>query len=213
MARLCINDYVTYNRTNQWCELLEAFPSELDDVDSEEVPYDDAPGAYGPDPNIMELSDYVGDVLTYRRVGAGHRDNRCYGTMAMYELVSNMRRAILGQLKRPWQLGFTQHYTIIMLLTFMGLYDETPTFNRHRLFRMSQLIPFAANLHFEVLACVDEEEADEEDPGYFVRVLLNERPIQIPGCPGDGPLCPWSKFYSVMQRNLSKCDFEEICSH
>ncbi|KAI9593908.1 histidine phosphatase superfamily, partial [Syncephalis fuscata] len=206
----CLFEYSVFNQENHWCSLLQSYRANFTEQLPADIPTVDTPGSYGEHPSILELYDFVTDTSFYTKSGWGRPDNACYAVRTISRVFHNMQSAIKGYSRKMMEFGFTFDNTLLLMLTFMGFYKEAPTFNRNRIFRMSKLLPFGSNLQFEVFEC-DKKEDDIKRKDHFVRILLNEQPIELPECVGDGPLCPWEQFKALIQPKLSKCDFDEAC--
>ncbi|KAI9592570.1 histidine phosphatase superfamily [Syncephalis fuscata] len=196
MGELCAFDYIKEDRRDHWCELAT-------DASNEQFPVKN--------PSPLEYYDFITDRKHYHRCGALHPINKRVSCKLFTQIVNEMQQAIYGNLPLRWRLRFGHGNTILLLLTHLNLYTEPPTFDQNRGFRTSHISPFAANIHFELLKCTGDNDSDNDGQDYFVRMLHNEHPIQIPGCPEDSILCPWKEFYKVAQMRIGHCDMNEIC--
>ncbi|KAI9592632.1 histidine phosphatase superfamily [Syncephalis fuscata] len=208
LGELCAFDYIKENRQDHWCQLLLSKENRLlgelaTDASDKQFPVKD--------PSPLEYYDFITDIEYYHRCGALHSNNKRISCGLFTQMINEMQQAIHGHLPLRWRLRFGHGETILLLLNHLNLYTETPTFDQHRAFRTSRISPFAANIHFELLKCTSGNNNDKDAQGYFVRMLHNERPVQIPGCPADNILCPWKQFYKVAQMRIGHCDMNEIC--
>lgn len=85
-----------------------------------------------------------------------------------------------------------------------------------RRFHTARLAHFAANLHIELLECTEEgEKKKEKEEGVaalYLRLLLNEQPITLPGCPQHPDyLCPLSHALSILTWRIGPCAFDKFC--
>ncbi|KAJ1915010.1 hypothetical protein H4219_004532 [Mycoemilia scoparia] len=123
---------------------------------------------------------------------------------------------------------------------FMG--DWTLDQIKNRVFRSSQVSPFAANFIFELykrehgfidVAATTKATSKPGAAGdgrrmtgqnkrspvdsYYVRVLANEVPVVIPGCIKEGnsdlSLCSWKTFVSIFEDVVNKCDLVKECNN
>ncbi|KAI9596564.1 histidine phosphatase superfamily [Syncephalis fuscata] len=196
LLHLCLWEYSRDKHDTKWCDLLKSYRGEISGELPDDIPSEDTPGSYGKHPNVFELYDFIMDSSFYATSGLGAPNNDCYARKAMSHLLHNMQLAMDGNLKKPWQLGFSFANNMLLMLTFMGLYTEKPTFNQNREFRTSKLIPFASNLRFELFKC-DRNDNDQKPSDHFIRILHNEHPIQLPG------------YY--IQRRVARCSFKKVC--
>ncbi|XP_067638914.1 multiple inositol polyphosphate phosphatase 1 [Eurosta solidaginis] len=104
---------------------------------------------------------------------------------------------------------FTHSGTLLKVLAHLGLYkDNEPLtyrdFKRERAWRTSVIDAFATNLAFVLYECDKEREP-------MVLTLHQERPIRLPGCPQNEDFCSLKTFKEEYTKNISNCDFEELC--
>jgi len=72
---------------------------------------------------------------------------------------------------------------------------------QNRKYRVSYMDPFASNVGFLLLDCVEE-------PMERIMLLHQERPVKLPKC--DREDCDWQKFKEIYADDID-CQFEEIC--
>jgi hypothetical protein len=105
--------------------------------------------------------------------------------------------------------------------------NMTQTEIMNRKFRMSELSPFAGNFHIKLHACHQPHSLTMQNGAtqsgfsvepaqeYFVRILMHEQPVAIPGCEtsNDALLCPWTQFNdNILKPITSKCNWAEMCA-
>ncbi|KAJ3253386.1 PHOsphatase [Boothiomyces macroporosus] len=96
--------------------------------------------------------------------------------------------------------------TIIPLITSLGLLRDSQLLTTQspnladRKFKTGLFAPMQANLVFEVYENND------------LRLVLNEAPIDIPGCTDSTGLCAFNKFLEIYH-NVVGCDFDSICEN
>ncbi|KAG0352558.1 PHOsphatase [Podila minutissima] len=129
---------------------------------------------------------------------------------------------------------FGHSETIMFVSSFLGLYHQqgipltanmTAEQFARREFRASTFAPFASNMVFEVFQPkkrtaglkrrVDAPSggsADAESKA-LVRMLVNEKPFQVPGC--AAMFCDWPTFKTVLETAGAgkNCDFDGCCAN
>ncbi|KAI9469327.1 histidine phosphatase superfamily [Zychaea mexicana] len=104
------------------------------------------------------------------------------------------------------KVGHTQ--TVLFLQTFLGvsqnkqmLYaNSSQSVIDQRVFRTSNIATMASNVEFQLLS---------KGENRFVRVLVSEIPVLVPGCKGE-EICPLQTFKEALSPKI-KCDFDEVC--
>lgn len=147
-----------------------------------------------------------------------HQQMTCSLTSTLFNNMNNKAAAAVFSNKKNYTdsslvppdsiLKFAHDSTLLPFLTSIGLYrDEfplaadTPIDQRsRRKWKISEIMPFASNIWFELFRCED---------GYKVRMLHNEREVVIPGCPDV--ICPLERMNQILKQNLN-CEFDKICS-
>ncbi|XP_059618260.1 multiple inositol polyphosphate phosphatase 1 [Phlebotomus argentipes] len=105
-------------------------------------------------------------------------------------------------------LYFTHSGTLLKYLAFLGLYrDQKPlvhtSFGGEHSWRPSKIDAFASNLLFVTFSC---------PTGAKVLSMHQERPVTIPGCPDDTPLCDYAVFAEAFRERVESCDFDKMCT-
>ncbi|TPX68218.1 hypothetical protein SpCBS45565_g03276 [Spizellomyces sp. 'palustris'] len=122
----------------------------------------------------------------------------------MDKIVSNAPDAPKGVFK------FAHAETIAPIITTLGLFRADPplsaTFTDEQILARQYngkiFSPFAGNVMFELSKC---------DKGYNVRVLSDERPVVVPGCPSEN--CPLDTFKEALKGKIG-CDFDaRVCKN
>ncbi|KAI9342092.1 histidine phosphatase superfamily [Zopfochytrium polystomum] len=122
-------------------------------------------------------------------------------------------------------LRFAHEESLMPLVTLFGLFDrQVLGFNASapvaavvaaaaaRSLHYARAVPFAANFLFELLACGGGGDYGAGAAAkWAVRVLLNEVPIVVPGCPAE--VCPLDAFKAVLGAAVG-CDFDgAVCGN
>ncbi|KAJ1948204.1 hypothetical protein FBU59_001702 [Linderina macrospora] len=183
--KLCGYDLALYDDANRWCSLVDhqmSFWLELrNDIRYSRV--------YGPDG--ADINKHIACSLV---------------TELFNEL--DMHRNITGSFR------FAHAETIMFLSTLMHLERSLGTTSQpitgnmgleaaqKRGFRTSSLVPFAANIIFELYQGSGNQ--------LLVRVLVNEQPIRLAQCHGSD-FCPLDKLRKALGSDVG-CRFEGVCS-
>ncbi|KAI9594200.1 histidine phosphatase superfamily [Syncephalis fuscata] len=193
MAMACGFEYAIENRADRWCKLL--LDSNTDPDSNAHTNIDLVQS------KALKLYDFLKDIKFYNKYGMAKKINTRISCVLLSQLVNEMQDVVQGNLSIRWRLRFGHAETIFLLLTLLGVSSEKPEFRQNRALRASRLIPFAANMHFELFKCTNQASA-ESDNEHFVRVLLNERPIEFPGCKGQMDFVHGSSFTRVLKHIL-----------
>lgn len=118
-------------------------------------------------------------------------------------------------------LNFAHAETLMVLNTLMGSNEDSEPLLANSSIATVQnpkwdtsvFSPMAGNKFFELWDCGDATDPTLRKDRFFVRMLQNEVPQAIPGCPGspDGLMCSLTEFEAKLQPHLG-CDFNSICS-
>ncbi|RUS18520.1 histidine phosphatase superfamily [Endogone sp. FLAS-F59071] len=117
-------------------------------------------------------------------------------------------------------LNFAHAETLMVLDTLMGsnedseplLANSSVATVQNPNWDTSVFLPMAGNKFFELWDCGDATDPTLQKDRFFVRMLQNEVPQAISGCPGspDGLMCSLTEFEAKLQPHLG-CDFNNIC--
>ncbi|KAJ3179552.1 hypothetical protein HDU85_004825 [Gaertneriomyces sp. JEL0708] len=149
----------------------------------------------------LEKVSYVADLRSWAKMGYGEL-NANLGCAVVTDVIDSMSSRNIMDVR----LGHSE--TVVALVRALGIYGEAGS--RPDLppadWRTSDIIPFLANVVFELYSSPVSSDT-------FVRVLHNERPVTVPGCPiRDDHLCNFANFQAVVkQRGMLDCKVEDIC--
>ncbi|KAF9214576.1 PHOsphatase [Podila verticillata] len=228
--QLCGFEISIYDEDQTWCRLLRPsmLSPSLKKVDDREHFLN------------LEILDDLDDFYTH---GPGVPFNRHLGCVFGTTLLDAMKLVLedkTGVQKRAdddddpelphhgvFKFGHSE--TIMFVSSFLGLYHQqgipltanmTAEQFARREFRASNFAPFASNMVFEVyqpkrrstLKRRGTSSSAVESKG-LVRMLVNERPFQIPGC--DTMFCEWATFKAVLEKAGAgkNCDFDGCCAN
>ena len=117
------------------------------------------------------------------------------------------------------QFAFGHAETLGPLYAILGLFNDSLPIradNREqqeeRLFRISKIMPFSANLVFVMYECVPEEFKDHEEvetADYYLQLFVNEKPHLIPGC--KEMHCPYNQVRERYSHYIDRCDIKQMC--
>ncbi|KAH3688891.1 hypothetical protein WICPIJ_000136 [Wickerhamomyces pijperi] len=111
-------------------------------------------------------------------------------------------------------LSFSHDGDIFFFTTALGLfdseYDLTPKYvDFQHPYRVSDMVPMGARLVHEKLECTNYATNATES---FVRVLLNDAVIPVPGCQdGPGFSCPLDGYKNVIDERIGNSSYIEAC--
>ncbi|KAG2223614.1 hypothetical protein INT45_009973 [Circinella minor] len=154
--------------------------------------------------DILE-SEYREDLSYYYKYSYGTSLNEQVACALAQDIVKHIEEK---DAQLVLKVGHTQ--TILFLQTFLGVHHEDPVLYANstqsvidnRVFRTSNIGTMASNVAFELLSNKKGEQ--------FVRVLVSEIPVALPGCDGK-EVCPLETFKEALASKL-KCNFDEICA-
>ncbi|KAI0348404.1 phosphoglycerate mutase-like protein [Trametopsis cervina] len=185
--------------------------------------------------------EYAGDLDFWYLGGPGNPVASALGTGYIQELVARLTQTPLTSfntstnstlngnnvtfpLDQPMQvyLDFTHDIVIssvAVAMNFTSFAEQGPLpvthVPRHVTYKAQNIVPFAANLVGQVLACPASH--NDPTPSSYIRWLLNDGVVPLTGikqCAGyknkDG-LCPLSSFVAGMQEILAESDWNYDC--
>ncbi|CAB4374726.1 unnamed protein product [Rhizophagus irregularis] len=184
--RACAFAIAFFGKTNTWCSLFNKN-------------------------EILEL-EYFNDLVDYYSFSYGSKLNEELGCSLISNIFKNIEEYSNGNSTLKADLKFAHAETLRFLATTLGLFkDQTPlTVDTlpekllNRKFKDSTQLYFSSNMYFEVYTCAERNERTTT----YIRTLLNEEPIIIPGC--DSKYCELSKFKELLGDKLN-CNFKKIC--
>ncbi|CDH59264.1 hypothetical protein RO3G_15126 [Lichtheimia corymbifera JMRC:FSU:9682] len=190
----CAFDVSLHQRTNTFCSLLT--------------------------PEEIENLYYCNDLRFYYVLGYGNRLKEGVVCDLMRDTVDN----IMNKQKRI--ITRSSHDTMLqgLAMLFELFKDPSPLEPdwsieqiKQRKFQGSKLTPFGANMVLQVLteknASSEEEEEDNNNntTQKWVRFLLHEHPMVLPGCQNE--LCPLDDFIAWIQKRMEKCpSYHDACA-
>ncbi|KAG0219136.1 histidine phosphatase superfamily [Mortierella sp. GBAus27b] len=233
--QLCGFEVSMYDDASTWCQMLIPAGSKGDD---DKKKPDQGPGSKAE--HLIKL-ETAADLEDYYGRGPGIPFNGELGCKLGTSLLQSMETALSkpsgsggdGQSLFRGQLKFGHSETLMFFSSFLGLYNQTGiplaagmTEEQYakREFRASVFSQFAANMAFEVYQPKNagsslarrhlERRAGATGTGEvqgLIRLLVNEKPVAIPGCGTGSLFCEWSKFKSYMIQRGAGCDFVTCC--
>lgn len=181
---LCSYEFAIKSENSPWCDLL--------------------------DESDAQVLEYKSDLKQYWKRGYGHDINRKSSCPLFHDIFNRLDKAAngyrFGEVKTATiQVGHGE--TLLPLLSLLDFFkDEKPltaenfSSQHNRMFRSSQIVPYAANLVFVLYECSD---------GFRVQLFLNEKPMTFPSMNHSAPL------YETVRKHYSKllhgCDFNKEC--
>ncbi|KAK0048451.1 multiple inositol polyphosphate phosphatase 1 [Biomphalaria pfeifferi] len=183
------------------------------------------------DENDLKILEYVGDLKHYYKNGYGF-DITCQQSCPMVSEIFLTMDEVLADIESmdseeateglsftKGQFFFGHAETLGPLYCALGLFNDSMplkanNYEQHgdRSFLTSKILPFSANLMFVLYECFSDEfqETDEVDEvEYYLKLFVNEKPHQIPGCPEL--FCPYRTVREKYSSLVDHCDFKQIC--
>ncbi|ORX81301.1 phosphoglycerate mutase-like protein [Basidiobolus meristosporus CBS 931.73] len=182
--KLCGFEASIHQRRSTWCDLLR-------------------------DDEILEL-ELLGDFESYYKYSYGSAMNSKMACALVTKLVTQVEDHLRGASSTRAYFKFGHAETLLFLSTLLNLRKDPaqwtisniPKLLQERDFRTSELTPFSANVFFEIYQCA-------QGGGTRVRLLVNERPTQIPGC--RELLCSWEEAKGLLKDSIG-CTMASFCS-
>ncbi|KAJ1733081.1 hypothetical protein LPJ61_001727 [Coemansia biformis] len=187
MYALCGYNMALYGKDTHWCTLLDRQTTEL-----------------------MELRNDIEYTRIYGRYGG--ELNRHVACSLATSVFQDIDSALRDPAAATSVFRFGHAETLLFLTTLLGadraLGAVDPPItggmgakdSKRRGFKSSVLIPFSSNWGLELYR-------DQHAQAYF-RLLLNERPVRLPGC--DDVLCPLPVLRGMLGADLG-CNYAELC--
>ncbi|RIA83421.1 histidine phosphatase superfamily [Glomus cerebriforme] len=184
--RACAFAIAFFSETKTWCSLLNKN-------------------------EILEL-EYFNDIIDYYSFSYGSKLNEKLGCSLISNIIKSVENYLNGDSILKADLKFAHSETLQFLATTLGLFKDQipltvetlPIQLMNRKFKTSGQFYFASNVYFEIFTCAERNERSTT----FIRTLVNEKSIIIPGC--DSENCEWDKFKELLGDKLN-CDFKKIC--
>ncbi|XP_056109030.1 multiple inositol polyphosphate phosphatase 1b [Rhinichthys klamathensis goyatoka] len=182
---LCSYEFAIKSENSPWCDLL--------------------------DESDAQVLEYKNDLKQYWKRGYGHDINRKSSCPLFHDIFKRLDKAAndykFGEVKETATIQVGHGETLLPLLSLLAFFkDEKPltaenfSSQHNRMFRSSQIVPYAANLVFVLYECSD---------GLRVQLFLNEKPMTFPSMNHSAPL------YETVRKHYSKllrgCDFNKEC--
>ncbi|CEJ59689.1 hypothetical protein PMG11_08301 [Penicillium brasilianum] len=158
--------------------------------------------------------EYARDIKHYYGSGPG---NPYAGAMGWLWLNATATLLKAGPEAGPMFLSFVHDGDISPLLAALDLFKDprnTPLPLTYppadRSWKTSTILPMGARITFERMTCPTEDDRDDE---VYVRINVNDRIVQLPGCVADpGHTCSLDSFLQYVNfRREEVGDFGEVC--
>lgn len=189
-------DLAVFNETSQWCSLLSQ--------------------------DMMEALGFLNDVQTFWKKAHGHRLNWEIATPLLRSMYTSMENRILGQSEIAGHFRFAHAETLMPLISMLKLthplkpliIDHTTSEQdaRTRTFQTSKYVPFAGNIVFILYTCNHERIADQPYGHYKIKIMLNERTVNLQGCTSIPGFCTFTEFQTIFSDYLFTWNFEAECA-
>ncbi|KAG2223617.1 hypothetical protein INT45_009976, partial [Circinella minor] len=163
-------------------------------------------------PEDISILEYRQDLEYYYMYSYGTGLNTKLACPLIQDVMRNMENAVQGKEDYTrMDIKVLRSESVFLTTTFLGLFKDEQKlrgdWNQQqidkRIFRSSNISPFGGNVVFQLLG--DKKDGQNK----YVRVLVSEKPVIIPGCPGK--ICPYQTFKNLYQEKL-QCSFEQLCN-
>ena len=156
------------------------------------------------------LYGYTRALRYYYRNGPGNPLSANMGSIyakGLYKLLTEPESSST----LPFYFSFAHDTQLNFFLAFLGIFDGKDNVLDYESFDVLHpwvhglLTPMGANIVFEKLACGDDGDA-------FIRLIINESVIPIPGCQtGPGLTCPIEQFTKFLSDRIEKYPYVDEC--
>ncbi|CDO55988.1 similar to Saccharomyces cerevisiae YBR092C PHO3 Constitutively expressed acid phosphatase similar to Pho5p [Geotrichum candidum] len=156
------------------------------------------------------LYGYTRALRYYYRNGPGNPLSANMGSIyakGLYKLLTEPESSST----LPFYFSFAHDTQLNFFLAFLGIFDGKDNVLDYESFDVLHpwvhglLTPMGANIVFEKLACGDDGDA-------FIRLIINESVIPIPGCQtGPGLTCPIEQFTKFLSDRMKEYPYVEVC--
>ncbi|CAG8441004.1 3149_t:CDS:2 [Dentiscutata heterogama] len=139
--------------------------------------------------SLLEKSDflqleYLLDLGDYYSYSYGYQLNSKLACRFFTSFVESVESYLTGRSQVKSTLKFAHAETIMFLATMLGLYEDNypltadtlPQQISSRKFRTSKLVPFTANVYFEIYNCSTRYDADPTFGTTLIQLMVNEKP-------------------------------------
>ncbi|CAI2184681.1 507_t:CDS:2, partial [Funneliformis geosporum] len=161
---------IEFNRTDTWCSLLS--------------------------PKDLLLLRYFWDIHYYYTLQYGHPFNKRMGCAYLTQLVAGVDDFLNGKSYMIADIKNSHSYTILSLFTSLGVWKEKYPltadlpYEKIKEVKLTEYasLPWSSTVYFEIYTCQKKE--------VLIRMVLNFKPMLIPGCGGE--YCKWEKFKEII---------------
>ncbi|XP_018308904.1 multiple inositol polyphosphate phosphatase 1-like [Mycetomoellerius zeteki] len=157
----------------------------------------------------MRVLEYEEDLFYYYNGGPGEEINSQLGCYLIRDMVDHFTKLEVNDDEPKGVFYFTHSQMMMLFLTAMRIVQNpialTATNFRdmdHRNWRISQLVPFAANFAAVFHRC------NSSDAPFKVVFYLNENPLIIEGC--ENEVCDWMQLKKKLDAIATNCSME-VC--
>jgi len=158
---------------------------------------------------LLDL-EYWEDLDDYYGKGYAYPINYEMTTPLMQDILYSMISVAQGETRQKANLRFAHSSTVVPLAAVFGLYKDGRDLKHNdsqelidsRTYRTSDISTMAANFVFVLYECQDND--------YLVKVLQNEKEMEVDGC--DGVYCPLRQFLETYEFYINS-EFDEICEN
>jgi len=157
----------------------------------------------------LEVMEYREDLEYYWVDGPGHEVNYLPSCVLIRDMFTNLANATMGVPEEKGIFYFTHSGTLLKLLAFLQTHQDEEHLTsqnfktmKNRLWRTSDIGPFASNISFLLKKC---------NNAFFVCLFINEKPVRLAGC--ESECCRWHQFVQLFRGKSEDCDFDAVCEN
>lgn len=156
--------------------------------------------------DALSVYEYEQDMKIYHRYGYGNPVNYEGMCTMVKDIMQAVRARITGQSQKKVLIRVGHSRTVVPLLARLGFFKGDQilragdmALHSNRRWKLNKVNPFSANIAFVISECSGQ---------HFLRIYLNEREIELPGCSSP---CPVAEMFRIMDSVSRNCDYREIC--
>nr|XP_027239477.1 multiple inositol polyphosphate phosphatase 1-like [Penaeus vannamei] len=158
-------------------------------------------------PDDLKILEYWEDLRVYSDQGPVYEITSKQACELGKEVMDLFGNRLKNNSAEPYLTQYIVNYeTLVTFITLMGIFSEQERLDENRIpdsrvWKTTEFAGYGGNLALFLSSCGDDS--------FWVSALVNERPIQLPGC--NSTLgCTWDEFAQYYDY-LNDCDFSEIC--
>jgi len=168
------------------------------------------PCAYMPQ-DLAELLAYNEDAVQYRSYGRYTPTKTSYKQSCLLhnDMQAGFENYVAGKSTTRAHLRFGHMETLLPYLSNMGFAPRDPYFLQDSDWKNREFNTYIAHMSANIQLLLYK--CNGNSPTYYVKMLLNEEEVVIPGC--DSVYCPWEQYKSLAATwRCNNDQFKELCN-